>query len=230
MNFSELQILFEDQYLLAINKPHGLVTDRDSRLPQTLESLALEYIQSKEKYPQKCFIGLPHRLDRPVSGVVLLAKKKSVLKMLSELFTQRAIGKTYLAVTECCPPKQEDELAHWLTKDFKQRKALIDEQERKGSVKTVLCYKRLAENKSATLLQIKLITGKFHQIRAQLAYINCPIVGDTLYGSSKSYKENAIALHAWKLELTHPVTNTSLVITAHLPDDEKWNVFKNVLD
>ena len=115
MNFSELQILFEDKYLIAINKPHGLVTDKDSRLPQTLESLALESIKSKEKYPQKCFIGLPHRLDRPVSGVVLFAKKKSVLKLLAELFAQRAIGKTYLAVTERCPLKQEDELEHWLT-------------------------------------------------------------------------------------------------------------------
>lgn len=222
------QILFEDNYLLAVSKPHGLVTERDERIPETLESLALDYLKSKTKYPQKCFIGLPHRLDRPVSGVVLLAKKKSVLKMLGELFAQRAIEKTYVAITENRPPQQESELKHWLEKDQKQRKAIIHPKEMKNAAQAILHYKLLSEKQEGSLLEIKLLTGKFHQIRAQLAYINCPVVGDALYGSSKPYKEKAIALHARKLELAHPVTKEKLSLVAPLPDNALWNAFAGI--
>ena len=227
---NELNILFEDKYLLAINKPHGMVTERDAHLLQTLESLALQYIQLKEKYPQKCFIGLPHRLDRPVSGAVLFAKKKSVLKMLTELFEKREIRKTYLALVEHRPKNTEAELVHWLVKDVANRKAFIHNHETTGSVKVILQYKLIAEGKPGTLLQIKLITGKYHQIRAQLSHIGCPIVGDAHYGSSKPYKEHAIALHARQLELIHPITNEPLEISAPLPDDELWNVFSDAVD
>lgn len=220
------QILFEDGYLLAVNKPHGLVSDRDERIPHTLESLALDYLRSKTKYPQKCFIGLPHRLDRPVSGVVLLAKKKSVLKLLGEMFENRAIMKTYLAITENRPLQKEGELTHWLAKDVKQRKAVIYAHEVKGAVKAVLAYSVLnASGEAGTLMQIKPLTGKFHQIRAQLAHIGCPIIGDALYGSCKPYRENALALHASQLELTHPVTNVGLKIIAPTPQDELWQCF-----
>jgi len=229
MNSSDLQILFEDKYLLAINKPHGLVTDKDARLPQTLESLTLEYIQSKEKYPQKCFIGLPHRLDRPVSGVVLFAKMKSVLKLLSELFAQRAIEKTYLAITEHRPSKQEDELKNWIEKDLKQRKALIHLREKTNSLQAILRYKLISNKPVGSLLEIKLLTGKFHQIRAQLANSGCPIIGDTLYGASTFYKENGIALQARELRFAHPITKEPLTIIAPSPEDELWDNFKTAL-
>jgi 23S rRNA pseudouridine1911/1915/1917 synthase len=227
---AELKILFEDKYLLAINKPHGMVTERDAHLQHTLESLALRYIQSKEKYPQKCFIGLPHRLDRPVSGVVLFAKKKSVLKMLAELFSEREVKKTYIAIVEHHPPKKKDELVHWLVKDAAKRKAVVHDKEVTGSVKAILQYRFISENKSGALLQIQLITGKYHQIRAQLSHIGCPVIGDAHYGASKVYKENSIALHARKLELIHPATNEPLEIKAPLPDDELWNFFRNTVD
>ncbi len=225
-----LEILFEDKYLLAINKPHGMVTERDAHLQRTLESLALRYVQSKEKYPQKCFIGLPHRLDRPVSGVVLFAKKKSVLKMLAELFSKREISKTYLALVEHRPPEKEGELVHWLVKDVANRKAVVRAQESAGSVKAILQYRFITENESGALLQIQLITGKYHQIRAQLSHIGCPVIGDAYYGASKVYKENSIALHAGKLQLIHPATHEPLEIKAPLPDDELWNFFKYAID
>ena len=227
---AEQNILFEDKHLLAINKPHGMVTERNAYLPYTLEAIALRYIQSKEKYPQKCFIGLPHRLDRPVSGVVLFAKKKSVLKTLAELFSKREIRKTYLALVEHRPPEKEGELVHWLAKDVAKRKSVVHAQEAAGSAKAILQYRFIAENESGALLQIQLITGKYHQIRVQWSHIGCPVIGDAHYGASKVYKENAIALHARKLELIHPATHEPLEIIAPLPDDELWNSFGNTID
>lgn len=221
-----LQILFEDKQLLAINKPNGIVVEREPHLKYTLESLAFDYIRSKEKYPEKCFIGVPHRLDRPVSGVVLFSKKRGILKMLMELFAKRQMDKTYLAIVENRPARDEDELINRLVKDFEKRKAIIHNSEVKDSMRVILRYKFIAQNNFGTLLQIKLITGKFHQIRAQLSHIGCPIIGDAHYGSKKAYKENAICLHARSLELIHPGTNEPLKIIAPTPDDEIWNSFK----
>ncbi len=222
----KLTVLFEDKYLLALNKPQGLVTEHEPSLKYTLQSLALEYIRSKEKYPQKCFIGVPHRLDRPVSGMVLLAKKKSVLKELVEIFYRREIKKTYLAVTEGRPPKAEGELINWLVKDTEKRKAIIYDREVRNSMRVELRYQFISQNEYGSLLRIQLITGKFHQIRAQLAHIGCPIIGDSHYGSTKTYIENAICLHAESLQLIHPMTNESMKPVAETPDDEIWNSFE----
>jgi 23S rRNA pseudouridine1911/1915/1917 synthase len=227
---SELNVIFEDKYLLALNKPHGIVVEHEPSLKYTLQSLALEYIRSKEKYPQKCFIGLPHRLDRPVSGVVLFAKKKGVLKELVDIFYRRDIAKTYLAITDSPPPNDEGELVNWLVKDLNKRKAIIHEREVKDSMKVILRYQLIEQNEKGTLLEIQLITGKFHQIRAQLAHIGCPIIGDAHYGSAKVYKENSICLHAWELELNHPITGENLELMADTPDDEIWNSFDEATD
>ncbi len=221
----ELKIIYQDKQLLAVNKPQGIVTEYEPHLNFTLESLALNYIRSQEKYPQKCFIGVPHRLDRPVSGVVLLSKKKSVLKMLVEIFAKREIEKTYWAVVENKPAKAEDELQNWLVKNTEIRKAIIHNHEAKDAMRVVLRYKFVTQNEHGSLLKIKLITGKFHQIRAQLAHIGCPIIGDAHYGSTKTYKENAICLHARELKLLHPITQEPVTFTADVPDDEIWQSF-----
>jgi 23S rRNA pseudouridine1911/1915/1917 synthase len=228
MKPSELNVLFEDKYLLALNKPQGLVSEREPSLKYTLESLALEYLHSQTKYPEKCYIGLPHRLDRPVSGVVLLAKKKSTLQSLVNTFAKREIEKTYLAVTSNHAVKEEDELVNWLVKDAERRKAIIHSHEVKNSMRVVLQYKLICQNSRGSLLQIKLITGKFHQIRAQLAYVGCPIIGDIHYGGSNTYKENAICLHARSLGLLHPFTDENLKIIADAPKDEIWDSFQPV--
>lgn len=225
-----IHVLYEDRQLLAVSKPQGLVAEYEPHLKFSLESMALNYIRSKEKYPQKCFIGLPHRLDRPVSGVVLLAKKKSALKMLVEIFAKREIEKTYLAIVENQPPQLEDELVNWLVKDTEKRKAIIYPTQVRDAMRVVLQYQQVAQNQQGYLLQIKLITGKFHQIRAQLANMGCPIVGDAHYGSTKPYKENAIGLHARSLKLVHPITNEPLDITAPLPDDEMWILFNSAIN
>lgn len=218
-----IHVLYEDRQLLAVNKPQGLVSEYEPHLKFSLESMALNYIRSQEKYPQKCFIGLPHRLDRPVSGVVLLAKKKSALKMLVDIFAKREIEKTYLAIVRNKPPQPEAELVNWLVKDTAQRKAFIYPTQVRDAMRVVLQYKQIGESAVGYLLQIKLITGKFHQIRAQLSHMGCPIVGDAHYGSTVAYKENAICLHARSLKLVHPFTGEPLDIGAPVPDDEKWN-------
>ena len=220
----EINVLYEDKQLLALNKPHGIVVEFEPHLKFTLESQALNYLRSNEKYPQKCFIGLPHRLDRPVSGVVLFAKKKLALKLLVETFTRREIEKTYLAIVEKAPAQPEAELTNWLVKDTLQRKAIIHPNEVRDAMRVVLQYKVLNQNATGTLLQIKLITGKFHQIRAQLAHLGCPIIGDAHYGAVTPYKENAICLHARQLKLLHPISNEPLTITAPVPEDEVWDI------
>ena len=145
-------ILFEDKQLLALNKPCGVIVESDANQTNTLEAEALAYIRANEKYPDKCFIGAPHRLDKPVSGVVLLAKKKSILKQLSETFATRDIQKTYLAIVEITPDKPSAELVHWLVKDATKRKALICNTEVKNSTRVRLNYQVLVENKFGTLL------------------------------------------------------------------------------
>ena len=224
-----LQVLFEDNYLLAVNKPHALVVENESPLNTSLQSLALDYLRSKTKYPQKCFIGVPHRLDRPVSGIIILAKKKSVLKMLADIFSKREVEKVYLAITENRPATDEAELNNWLVKDKDNRKAIIYNLQVKNSLKVILQYKLIAQNKNGSLLQINLITGKFHQIRSQLAHLGCAIVGDKHYGATSSYKETSICLHAHTLSFVHPITNELLKITAPVPDDELWNSFSSTI-
>lgn len=226
----DLPVLYEDRQLLAINKPQGLVVEFEPHLSYSLESLALRYVRSNSNFPHKCFIGLPHRLDRPVSGVVLLAKKKNTLKQLVDLFAHREIEKIYLAVVDNAPPQPAAELVNWLVKDTQQRKALIYNKEVKDSMRVVLQYTYIGQTAQGHLLQIKLITGKFHQIRAQLAHMGCPIVGDVHYGSARSYKENAICLHARQLKLQHPETKEPLNIIAPLPDDEVWQAFNGLVN
>ncbi len=223
---TDLKIIYEDKYLLAVNKPQGIVSEHEAHLKFSVQSQALDYYRSKERYPQKCFIGMPQRLDRPVSGVLLFAKKRSVLKMLVETFTKRELNKSYFAIVEKAPSKQEDELVNWLVKDTLQRKAILYSNEVKNAVRAVLRYELIAQNNTGALLKIKLVTGKFHQIRAQLAHIGCPIIGDAHYGSQTVYKENAVCLHARSLEIIHPITNERLNMQADFPNDEFWNSFK----
>lgn len=219
------KIIYEDKYLLAVNKPQGIVSEHELHLRFSVESMALDYCRSREKHPQKCFIGMPQRLDRPVSGVLLFAKKRSVLKMLVETFTRRELDKSYYAVVETRPEKDEAELVNWLVKDTLQRKAILHKTQVKDSVRAVLRYQFISQNNFGTLLKVKLVTGKFHQIRAQLAHIGSPIIGDDRYGSTKGYIENAVCLHARSLEIVHPVTNEPLKLIAETPEDAIWNSF-----
>ncbi|MFN8287240.1 MAG: RluA family pseudouridine synthase [Chitinophagales bacterium] len=219
-----LRVLFEDKHLLAVNKPAGIVVE-DGFHKNTLELQALAYIKAKDQWPWKCFIGVPHRIDRPVTGVVLFSKKRNVLKLLVEQFKHRELKKIYYAIVEKRPAEAEAELVHWHRKNDELRKAELFDEEKEGTNRARLKYKVVGESPSGVLLEVQLITGKFHQIRAQLAKMGCPIVGDEKYGSTQAYKPTTIALHARRLEVRHPVTGEQLTITAPLPEDEVWRSF-----
>jgi len=167
-----------------------------------------------------------HRLDKPVSGTLLIARKRSVLKVLNEQFATRDIRKTYLAVVSSPPPLPDGELKHWLIKDEEGKRATITDKRIQLSAEVKLTYKTISEKNGKTLLEIDLLTGKYHQIRAQLAHIGSPIIGDEKYGSTEKYSEGALALHASKLTFKHPIEDRIMTVEAPTPEDSLWALFK----
>ncbi|HNR18418.1 MAG TPA: RluA family pseudouridine synthase [Bacteroidia bacterium] len=207
------QVIFEDYYLLVLNKPYGLQTEADNFGNPSLELWAHQHIQQQHPKKKTVFVGIVHRLDRPVAGIVLIAKTKTALANLNKQFEERKVKKTYEAVVEKKPLKELDTLTHFLKKDVKFKKALISERPKKDFVKCSLTYhsQKINKDKSA-LLEIELHTGRYHQIRAQLAFIDCPIVGDVLYGAKTKSNENKIELAATALSFTHPFSNKPMEV------------------
>ena len=201
-------ILFEDDVILVINKPAGLMVEPDRNNFPNLLSEVKRYLKesnsAKEIYAQHI-----HRIDRPVSGIVLFAKDRSVLRNLSEQFAERRVSKYYLALTEQSPQTNSGIVEHWHRKE--KKKAMLSSVQIPFSEKAILKYEVSSYGKYY-LWNIELQTGKFHQIRAQLANLNCPIIGDQLYGSTLPYQENAIALHASELIFHHPVSGIEIKI------------------
>lgn len=210
-------ILFETPYLAALNKPNGLVVERDPHGYPSVEEWA------KGQWP---FVGIVHRLDRPVSGVLLVAKKKNALKNLNRQFEQRTVEKLYLAVVENPPPAPEGQLEHWIGRDPQNKRGQIQPAGTAGAVLARLDYRLVgALDDGTSLLEIRLHTGKFHQIRVQLSEIGCPIVGDEKYGATRPYMPDGIALHAWKLGLEDPVSGEPLRFEAPWPAHPLWEKF-----
>ncbi len=221
-----MQILFEDYYLLVVNKPAGLSSESGKERHPSAEREALMYFtrQLQERSASKRLKTTPylrpvHRLDRAASGILVFAKTKAALVSLMGQFEKRTVEKVYRAMVESCPPAETNTLSHWLKKDPDGRKALIQEKESRGSQFCRLEYKTLERNGKRCLLEIKPLTGRFHQIRAQLTFIGCPIQGDVLYGG-KPWHDNQIKLHAYRLTCTHPKTGEPLEFEA--PPPEGW--------
>jgi 23S rRNA pseudouridine955/2504/2580 synthase/23S rRNA pseudouridine1911/1915/1917 synthase len=218
-----LDIIYEDKYLLALNKPAGIMVEDDRYKNPSLISLAEEYLRPMAK--KEVFLANVHRLDRPASGVLLFAKKKSALKILNEQFQNRTVSKTYLAITTGEMKEKEGSLKNYLYKDNKNRKALIVNAQHKEAQKVELEYKIKDQKEDKLLWQINLLTGKYHQIRAQLSFIGCPIVGDKKYNSQINYHPDQICLHAWKLQIIHPTEGNTLLFEAPMPKDKPWALF-----
>ena len=209
---------------MVANKPQGLMVEEAARGQlSVIRFLKKEFALDLRG---NNILQNVHRLDKPVSGTLLIARKRSVLKILNEQFASREIGKTYLAIVSMPPPAAEGELNHWLLKDDEAKRAIIHDKRTQLSVEVKLTYKVLQENDGKTLVEIDLLTGKYHQIRAQLAHIGSPIIGDEKYGSVEKYTEGALALHASKLTFKHPIDGNVMSITAPAPDDYLWNLFK----
>ena len=207
-------ILYEDPYILLINKPCSLMVEPDRNGHPNLLQQVQKYIRTSIHPNKEVYAQHVHRLDRPVSGVVLFAKKKSMLKDLSEQFAQRTIKKQYQALSVSTPIQSSGTLENWLFKDTKNKKAIIYNEAKSDADKVSLSYTTTSYTEEFTLWNINLHTGKYHQIRAQLGAMGCSILGDVLYGSEFNYAPNAIALHAYALEFMHPNTKEVMRIEA----------------
>ncbi|RAU83689.1 RluA family pseudouridine synthase [Pontibacter arcticus] len=221
-----LEVLFEDNHILAVNKPAGLLVHGDETGDTTLADLAREYIREKYNKPGNVFVGVVHRLDRPVSGVVLLAKTSKALARLNELFRSRKTQKTYWAVVQNRPPSDQQTLVHWLLKDSSRNVTKAFSKENAQAQRSELNYKLLREQQGKFLLEVNPITGRPHQIRVQLASMRCPILGDLKYGAPQPLPDKSIALHARQLQFEHPTLKTLVTISALPPATPAWAPFR----
>ena len=218
-----MTVLYEDNHLIAVAKKAGDIVQGDKTGDVPLSDLVKAYLKDKYQKPGNVYLGVVHRLDRPVSGVVLFAKTSKALPRLNKMFAEhQAVKKTYLAIVANRPPQQEGTLTHWLTRNEQQNTARAYDREVPGSKKAVLDYRIVARSERYFLLEIALTTGRHHQIRRQLAKMGCPIKGDLKYGAPRSNPDGSISLHAWRLWLEHPVSHTPITIEAPVPDDRLW--------
>ncbi|MDC1080599.1 RNA pseudouridine synthase [Flavobacteriaceae bacterium] len=219
----KLEILYEDNHLLVINKPLGVLVQGDKTGDLPLVEHAKDYIKHKYNKPGAVFLGVVHRIDRPTSGVILFARTSKALERLNTQFKNRITKKTYWAITKISPSSTSNTLVHWMVRNQKQNKSYAYKKETPGSKKAILKYSVKKKLKNYSLLEIELETGRHHQIRSQLSTIGCPIKGDLKYGASRSNPNGGIHLHARSLEILHPVTKEPLKCIAPTPKDTLWD-------
>lgn len=222
-NKSNLQVLFEDNHIIVVNKRAGDIVQGDKTGDKPLSDVVKEYIAEKYNKLGKVYLGTVHRLDRPTTGVVMFAKTSKALPRLNKLFADKKADKTYWALVKNQPPKTEDRLVNWLRKNPKNNKSTSYIKEIENSKKAILSYKIIKTLDNFFLLEIDLETGRHHQIRVQLSNIGCPIKGDLKYGFDRSNKDGSISLHARKIEFTHPVSKENISVVAPTPNDVIWN-------
>ncbi len=221
-----MNVLYEDNHIIVVNKQSGEIVQGDKTGDTPLSDIVKTYLKEKYNKPGNVFLGVVHRLDRPVSGVVLFAKTSKALPRLNKLFAEHEkVRKTYWAIVGNKPPQESGTLTHWLTRNEKTNTAKAYDREVPNSKKAILDYRLIAASQRYFLLEIQLHTGRHHQIRCQLAKIGCPIKGDLKYGAPRSNPDGSICLHARHLELEHPVTHEILSITAPVPQDALWQAF-----
>jgi 23S rRNA pseudouridine1911/1915/1917 synthase len=221
-----MTIIYEDNHIIAVNKTCTEIVQGDKTGDTPLSETVKQWLKEKYDKPGNVFIGVAHRLDRPVSGLVLFAKTSKALARLNEMFRDGKIKKTYWAIVKNPPEKNEDELTHYLLRNEKQNKSYAFDFEKQGSKKAVLAYHLIAHSDRYHLLEIDLKTGRHHQIRCQLAHIGSPIKGDLKYGFDRSNPDKGISLHARKINFIHPVSQKALELIAPLPDDKLWQTFE----
>jgi 23S rRNA pseudouridine1911/1915/1917 synthase len=218
-----LQVLFEDNHIVIVNKRAGDITQGDKTGDKPLSEVVKEYIKNKYNKPGDVFLGVVHRLDRPTSGIIIFARTSKSLERLNKMLRDKTIHKTYWAVVKNHPKKEKDTLINYLRKNPKNNKSTAYTKEIEGSKKAVLHYTVLKKLDNYSLIEIDLETGRHHQIRTQLSTIGSPIKGDLKYGFDRSNKDGSIHLHARKIKFTHPVSKELINITAPTPKEVIWN-------
>jgi 23S rRNA pseudouridine1911/1915/1917 synthase len=222
----EKNILFEDNHIIIINKLPSQIVQGDKTGDRPLADLVKDYIKVKYKKSGDVFLGVVHRLDRPVSGAVIFARTSKSLTRLNGLIKNREISKTYWAVVKNRPPRESDTLVNFLRRDEARNKSFIAGEKTKNAQRASLSYTLVGNSDNYYLLEVDLQTGRHHQIRAQLASIGCPIKGDLKYGYPRSNSDGSIHLHARKLNFIHPVTLNPVSILASTPTDPVWDYFE----
>lgn len=217
-----MEVVYEDNHIIAVNKTCREIVQGDKTGDTPLSEIVKQWLKEKYCKPGNVFIGVAHRLDRPVTGLVLFAKTSKVLPRLNEMFRVGSVTKTYWAIVKNCPPQPEGELVNYLVRNEKQNKSYAYDTEKPDSKKAILHYKLIAQSDNYYLLEIDLKTGRHHQIRCQLAKMGCPIKGDLKYGADRSNKDGGISLHSRRAEFIHPVSKESVTIVAPVPDDSLW--------
>lgn len=223
---TERDILFEDNHLIAVNKRAGDIVQSDETGDEPLDEKVKKYIARKYDKPNGAFLGVVHRLDRPVSGVILFAKTSKSLERINNMFKSREMKKTYWAVVRKRPAQMEGTLIHWLVKNPQKNVTKAHDREVVGSQRAELNYKVIGELNGYYLIEVDPITGRPHQIRVQLSTLDCPIVGDNKYGYPRGSLKRSICLHARRLQFIHPVKKEPVHIFAPLPKDGFWEKFE----
>jgi 23S rRNA pseudouridine1911/1915/1917 synthase len=219
------QLLFEDNHLFIVNKLPGQLVQPDNSGDDSLEEQIKLFLKFRYNKPGDAFLGVAHRIDRPVSGAVVFAKTSKSLIRLNEMLKQHKLKKTYWAIVKNQPPQQESVLTNYLLRNGKQNKTQVYNMPVDDAQVAELSYKIIAHSDKYFLLEIDLHTGRHHQIRAQLAYMGCPIKGDVKYGDKRTLPDGSICLHARKVEFIHPVTKADMNIIAPLPENSFWKIF-----
>lgn len=219
-------VLYEDNHLLIVNKPAGVLVQGDETGDEPLVETFKQYIKEKYNKPGAVFLGVVHRLDRPVSGVTVFARTSKALERMNALFRERQTRKIYWAIVVNKPKEESGNLIHWLLKDEKKNKTTAFRNDTAGALRSELNYKIVAKQNQFYLLEVNPITGRGHQIRVQLQSMGCPIVGDLKYGYPHANPDQNICLHARQLEFEHPVKKEKMVITADPPASDFWSLFR----
>ena len=219
------EILFEDNHLLIINKKPSQIIQGDKTGDKPLSEELKDFIKERDHKPVNVFLGVVHRIDRPVSGIVIFAKTSKALTRLNEMLKKGEIHKTYWVVVKNKPSPEKGRLIHYLRRDEQKNKAFAYDSPAVNTQKAELTYEMIDQSEQYFLLQVELLTGRHHQIRAQLAKIGCPVKGDLKYGFARSNPDGSIHLHARSIEFMHPVKLEMIKVIANPPDEKLWNWF-----
>ena len=225
-----MNVVYEDNHIIIVNKQSGEIVQGDKTGDTPLSDIVKQYIKEKYNKPGNVFLGVVHRLDRPVSGLVVFAKTSKALSRLNEMFRTGDVHKTYWAIVKKNDIAPEATLTDWLTRNERQNKSYAHHREVPGAKKAVLSYKVRSMSDNYMLLEVRLMTGRHHQIRCQLAHMGCPIKGDLKYGSPRSNPDGSISLMSRRVEFVHPVSKETIAVEAPVPDDRLWQALAQNAD
>lgn len=221
-----MEVCYEDNHIIIVSKAAGEIVQGDKTGDEPLAETVKRYIKETCHKPGNVFLGVAHRLDRPVAGLVVFARTSKALSRLNDMFRKGEVKKTYWAITRNMPPAEQGTLTHWLVRNERQNKSYAYDREKPGAKKAVLEYRVIGRSRTYCLLEVHLLTGRHHQIRCQLAKMGCPIKGDLKYGAPRSNPDGGISLLSREIEFEHPVSHKAIHVTAPLPSDPLWHEFQ----